>query len=167
MFELDQEILDIAAEAFDDNINNFGKLCRLIFPSIFEACENCVGNVWKTGGPMPFQQGMCPQCGGAGRRATENTHDIKLTIDWGGAFGTNNRVWSPQIRDPNVRMPDTLLQTRGFATELMRVRQCESMTVIEPGHPMMNWNFKLANEPYDYFGIVQARYFIAFWKRAG
>ncbi len=169
MLEIDDDMRNAATEAFDDLLSPdvFGKLCRLTYPSVFEACANCIGNVWKTGGPMPYQQGMCPLCGGAGQRASVNTADIYLSIDWGGSFGVNNRVWSSLIRDGNTRLPDTLLQTRGFGSDLMKVRQCDSMTVIEPGNPMMTWNFKLANEPYDYFAITQARYFIAFWKRAG
>ncbi len=165
---IDDELRSIINQSFDELIETLGKTCRLHFPSIFEDCDNCFGNTWKTGGPMPFEQGVCPQCGGTGQRATVNTYDIKMTMDWGGAFGTNNRVWSSLTRqDGTTHMPDTLIQTRGYATDLMKVRQAESMTVIEPEHPMMSWNFKLANEPYDYFSITQARYFIAFWKRAG
>jgi len=170
MLEIDDDMRAIMEEAYDDLLSPTvaGKLCRLTFPPKFETCVNCIeGNTWRSGGPMPFQQGMCPQCGGEFHRATENTANIYMSIDWGGSFGANNRVWSNAIRKANVKMGDTLIQTRGFATDLMRVRQADFMTVIEPEHPMMNWNFKLSNEVYDYFGFVQGRYFIAFWKRLG
>lgn len=166
--EIDDDMRETINSCFDDLLDPtvFGKLCRLTFPPIFETCVNCVGNVWRSGGPMPFQQGVCPQCGGAGQRATENTADIYMSVSFGGALGINNRVWSNLNRE-GTRLPETLIQTRGFATDLMRVRQCDSMTLIEPGHPMMSWRFTLTNEPFDYFSITQARYFIAFWKRAG
>lgn len=166
MFELDDDILAVAEEGFDDLITSFGKTCRLVYPPVYEDCPYCAENAGRHGGPMPDHQGVCSLCGGEGKRPTEVTRDIKMTIDWGGTFGVNNRVWSAALNDP-LRMGDTLIQTRGFATELARVKQCQEMIVIEANHPMMSWKFTLANDPYDYHGICKGRYFVAFWRRGG
>lgn len=157
-------------DGFDDILDLFGKPCRLVYPESFISCANCIfdnigkksSNKWVTGGPMPFHAGsICPICNGAGKIATENSATIYMTINWG---QTNFNKSAPI----NVRVPiGGTIETRGYLTDLPKVKKCRSMNILGDISAYGHFNFKLEGEPSDPFQFIPGRYFIANWTRVG
>lgn len=168
IFELDSDILSTAQGGFDDILDQLGKPCKLIYPAKFVECVNCIydpigkksSNRWRTGGPMPFHAGACSMCQGAGKHATENSDTITMTINW---IPGKNITSGPNIRVP-IGYP---IETRGYMTDLAKVRQSEEMIIIGAVEPHCHYRFKLDGEPTDAFQIVPGRYFVCIWKRIG
>ena len=75
--------------------NNFSRVCTIVYPPKKIKCDNCtlkpVGasstNVYRNGGPAPFNFGSCPLCGGNGYKEQSITDDIRLRLYW------NRRDW--------------------------------------------------------------------------
>lgn len=168
LFEIPEDVLETAQDGFDDILDQLGKSCKLIYPAKFIECTNCIydpigkksSNRWRTGGPMPFHAGACPQCNTQGRIATENSETITMTINW--TPGRHN------VPLTNVRVPiGYVIQTRGYMTDYPKIKQCEDMIILGEVEPYGHFKFKLDGEPTDPFQFVPGRYFIANWKRVG
>jgi hypothetical protein len=99
-------------------------------------------------------------CNGVGKRATENSENITMTVNW-----TPGKNYTPVT---NVRVNiGYIIQTRGFMSDLTKVRQCDEMVIIGEMEPYSHYRFKLDGEPAAPFQAIKGRYFIANWKRAG
>lgn len=65
-------------------------LCTLVYPSKIESCPNCEINpatkrsagIYKSGGPLPFDGGLCGYCSGEGKKETPQTEPVYLLIVW-------------------------------------------------------------------------------------
>lgn len=83
--------------------------CQLIFgdASAIE-CPNCYfdvvsqrsNGIYKSGGSIPFYQGVCPYCFGVGKIYTDSTSTISMAVlwnykDWVGWNGTNEGTKNP------------------------------------------------------------------------
>lgn len=64
--------------------------CRLIYPGVITLCPNCEINpvnnkskgIYKSGGPVPFNNGVCPHCAGEGKKETPSVEVIYLCLSW-------------------------------------------------------------------------------------
>lgn len=168
LFELPDDFTETAQDGFDDILDLFGKQCKLVYPARFVECVNCAydpigkksSNRWRTGGPMPFHAGSCPMCNGDGRRATENSETIVMTINW--TPGRNVTFLT------NIRVPiGSIIEARGYLTDVTKIKQCEEMLIVGEMAPYSHYKFKLESEPVDPFQLVSGRYFGVLWKRVG
>jgi hypothetical protein len=163
IFELTQDIKDIAQNAIDDLIDQLGKTCKLVYPQITTPCPNCIydpskqksSNFYKAGGPIPFSSGICPYCGGKGNLATRATEDVVFLCQW------NPRHWFISA----VRVPDGFVQVKGYQTILSKVVRAEYIEMQTPLSGSQYFRYKLDSEPIDQGNIIQGRYFVALLKR--
>lgn len=165
IFEITSDIVNTMRDAVDDMIDQFGKQCRLVYPPAFSACVNCVydpigqksSNRYLHGGPIPFDVGNCPMCNGNGQRADTVTENITMILYW------NPKDWVKVA--PNVRLPDGALQTKGYATDIPKIKRCIEMVAQVPMEGYMHMRYRLLGEPFDPYNIVPNRYFVANWER--
>ena len=165
VFTLTQDIKNIAQAAIDDLINQLGKTCRLYYPPNKVACANCKldprgnksSNIWINGGPIPFNNTVCPMCEGKFFTFQEVTEVITLLCTW------NTQPYLQM--QPHIQVPDGVLMTKGFIEDMPKVMRCQYMMVETAIEPMVHYRYKLAGEPIDPGNIVQGQFFQAMWKR--
>lgn len=167
MFDLDG-IRELAEEGFDDILDQLGKPCKLVYPARAVECTNCIydpigkksSNRWRTGGPMPFHAGSCPSCNGEGKRFSENSETITMTINWNlGRFDESSA---------NVRIPlGHIIDTRAYIDDYIKIIRSEEMLILGAVAGLRHFKWKLAGEPADPFQMTSGRYCIAKWKRVG
>lgn len=101
--------------------------CQLIFEDTqFSECPNCYfdvtsdrsANIYKAGGPIVFNQGICPYCGGIGKITEDNTININLAVLW------NYKDWI----GVNYKLLDNINIPFGYAQLLTKV---ENVTNIK------------------------------------
>jgi len=156
--EITSDIIDLVRGTQDDIMNQLGKTCTIFYTPKLIPCANCVNGVWITGGPMPFTFGVCPLCNSKGVIAQEVTENIIMLLNW------TPRNWNYPIKSIEVREPNGLLQTKGYLTDAIKLRNCQYMQITGvDGYS--HYTFKLLGEPIDPGTIVQSRYFIAEWQR--
>lgn len=166
MFDLDG-IRDIAEEGFDDILDQLGKNCKLVYPGRAIECTNCYfdpigkksSNKWKSGGPMPFHAAACPMCNGEGRKISENSEIIVMTINWNmGPFS---------VTAPNIRIPmGHVINTRTYITNFPKIVKADEMLIVGVD-ALRHFRWKLDGEPADTFQLVSEKYCISNWKRIG
>lgn len=171
LFTVDNEIKSIIQDGLDDFITELGKTCRLVYPSTkWESCDNCVydpigqksSNRWRTGGPISFPNGTaCPQCNGQGRRSVVFYDDIKFLCE------LNPKNFVVPIPSLNIRVPNSLLQTKGFITDVAKVQKCDHLLFDIDNEYLGSRVYKLNSEPGDKSNIIQSRYFVCTWERKG
>lgn len=161
MFTIDDEIRSLFAEGIDDMITQLGRPCVLYYPSVMQNCTNCVltvdsighksSNRWRSGGPMPFPNGMiCPMCQGNAKIASENNDTITMLCYLNGL--------SSFTQIGLINSPQAILETKGFTTDLPKVMKCANLSLY-------GVSFILSGTPYDESSLVQGRYFLARWTR--
>jgi hypothetical protein len=151
-----------ACDFFLDN-DHIGKSCTLVYPPKKTECSNCTfnnlggtsTNVYRHGGPAPFNFGRCPMCGGNGYKETEVTAQINLRVYW------RNRDW---IKVANINVPDAEVQIIGYLADLQKVRQAIEIRLVDE-RTQGDWRMNLAGEPFPH-GFGKNKYFIAHLKRA-
>lgn len=165
IFTLSDDIRAIAQDAIDDLIDQLGKDCKLVYPSNAERCPNCVydleahrsTNVYKPGGPIPFDSGACPVCDGIGTITTPASESIRFLCQW------NPRDWF--IAPGNIRIPEGYMQIKGYLKDMQKVLRAEYIVIQTPIANVREYRYKLDSEPIDQGNIIQGRYFIALLKR--
>lgn len=169
IFTLTDDIKQIARDAIDDLIDELGKDCTLLYPPKTVHCANCVfdpigkksSGRYLTGGPVFFPVGsLCPLCNGAGTRAEQVSEVVRFLCAW-----TPQDFYMPVPR--GITVPEGRIQTKGYMTDFPKVMQCVEMIVENPLEPVLRARFKLVGEPVDRSNIIQGRYFVARWERAG
>ena len=163
IFEITDDIRQIAADAIDDLIDQLGKQCRLVYTA-FIPCD-CVdgGNHGLGGGPIPIDNTLgCPFCRDTpGKKAVEITEDIILLCNWDVKYFKS----IPEIRIL-LEQGETIVQTKGYLTDMHKIMRAEYIIIQVPLMGLIKYKFKRISEPCDTNNIVQERYFKCFWKRA-
>lgn len=171
LFELDAETLATVENGIDSLIHQLGKDCKLIFEGDKQVCNNCIfdsannrsSNKYNGVGPTPFTTGKCPVCKGAGfLPGTQTTVDYaKFLIDW------QPKPWN--FVDPNagIKVPQGLVQTKGFVADLPKVLQAKYLVVDYTNATLIQNKFVRWGEPVLQGNIVKSKYFICFWQRYG
>lgn len=166
IFELDAETLQIYSDALDDMFDLRAKNCRLIYKPKMENCSNCVAdpigkkssNRYLHGGPIPFPNGsICPLCNGTSKKAIAQEENIRLAIEWSPA-----RFVKPL---PNLVIPDGSIQTKGYVSDIPKIKRSIEMVAQTPMEPYIRYKFKLLGEPVDIFNILQNKFFYCLWER--
>ena len=166
VFKLTQDIRDIATQAFDDCITEFSKTCTLVYPPKLVDCPNCIydpigkksSNHYQAGGPVQFSFGLCPVCGGQGKREESVSEQIQLNLYW------TPKQWKELAQ--RVVVPENVFLIKGFMSDYPKVQKCQYLLI--QNNLANNIEFKAVKygEPIDIYNIVQARYFCQFWQRA-
>lgn len=170
IFAITPEIRNLAKAAFSDLIDQLSKPVKLVYPPKMERCDNCVynpvgkksSNVYVTGGPIPFPLGsICPLCGGAGMRATENSDIVNLLIN----EDVKTFDKSLKLDNTNIYYPAGTIQCKGYVRDLPKILKCDYMIKDMNLQPMMEYRYKRYGEPMVPGNIVQDYFFISLWQR--
>ena len=117
-------------DMYNEAVLLFTRTAKLIYPEKREQCPNCYMNtmgtrnksvsIYRPGGPYPFERGMpCPYCNGKGYKAVEASDDITLRIYW------DRKSWY-NVGIP-VDIPNGMIQTISFMSDLQKIEQCKYM----------------------------------------
>lgn len=163
--EIPQELFDLYYKTCDDFIDlNFGVSCILFYGPNRDICPNCnynpitkrSSNTYKSGGPIPFQDSICPYCDGVGFTEDEATETIKL------------RVYFTPKHWVKINMPlninDSSIQIIGHIVDMPKIRNAKKIRVCAEQSGYMNFDYILAGEPVLH-GFKRNKYFIAMLNR--
>lgn len=144
----------------DDHI---GRASTVVYPPKRTACVNCIqpvgsntNNVYRHGGPMPFDFGSCPMCGGGGYKEEENTESIRLRIYWSRADWI--RIAGSIVSD------DAEVMIIGYMADVVKVRQAAHI-ILAKNNNEADYRASLVGQP-NPWGFGRDRYFVAFMKGA-
>lgn len=167
MVSIPQKVFDKYKEFADCMINDLGVNCKLIYPPVYEDCDNCVFDVigqkssgrYKNGGPAPFNFGHCPICKGEGVKAVEDTEIIKLRF-----YQLSNReIGVPtgmrQIAD-SIRTAGGTAFVVGFIYDLPKFDSANKILINSDMSNYKDWLYQKATEPV-FYGLDKQRYFVA------
>jgi len=149
-------------------ITELGKDCLLVYPplpvlnanSAVDSVGQKPGNTWTTGAPIAGRDLAFPQAGGSGYAAQETTDTVKMGVAW-----DLKSFWIKPA--PGVVLPEGTIQTKFYLTDLPKVMKAREMILQPSVQSKIRWRFVLDSEPRDLSNIIQGRYLIANWKRAG
>lgn len=162
-FTIPQAFKDRYVLAVDEIIRYFSVNTVIHYPPLREECENCIrvgmqgvsaSNVYKTGGPYPFTDGVCPYCNGLNYREIPATETIKLRAYF------DKKSWK-NINIP-IGIKDGSVWTIGKMEDLIKVQRAAYITL--PSNIITPLAYTLYGEPIPW-GISKDRYFSAFWER--
>lgn len=148
---------------FIDN-DNIGRACTLVYAPKKTQCSNCtvkmVGsttiNTYRHGGPMFFQTGKCPLCGGSGIKEVEYTDTIRLRIYW------NRADW---IRIAgSINIADAEVMVIGYMADLPNFRKAKEV-LLASDQKEAEYRAIIAGKPTPW-GFGRSRYFVAYLKGA-
>lgn len=160
-FEIPTELIDLYEEGIDAIIAKFGKSCRLFYPSARNQCPNCVldtfsgvsSNRYKSGGPTPFTDGICPYCNGVGYVNEEVWEDIRMIVHW------MPKDW---LKIGRLVIPDGGIQTRGYMTQYPKLQQCIKLRIQDlNGYGTFDFEKNEAPVPWG----LRLKWVITNWKR--
>lgn len=156
---------------YNEAVALFTRTAKLVFPERREPCPNCylntMGtsnrsvNIYKPGGPYPFERGMpCPYCGGKGYEAVEASEDVEVRIYY------DHKSWV-NVGIP-INVPDGTIQTICDMTNLSSIEKCKYMIPQYDG--IQNYDTSARYER-DGASIPQGfkqnptKYAVTFWNR--
>lgn len=144
--------------------NNFiGKSCTIYYPPVSVSCDNCTTahfggiskNVYRSGGPAPFNRGSCPLCGGNGTKESETTATLRLRIYW------SKKDW---VKQGNIQVPEADVMIMGYSTDLSKILNMNYIKLINE-QTLLDGNYTLEGTPF-YHGFGHNRYFVAYLKQS-
>ena len=155
-----------AADFFIDN-DNIGNSCTVVYPPKVVECDNCTtsmvgsstSNVYKHGGPAPFNFGKCPVCGGNSLKQVESTDTVRLRIYWTKKDMARIAAYT---NVGSVKVPDAVVMAIGYMDDLPKIKQAAEIIVVK--NDASTFRFQLESEPYPH-GFGKNRYFVIYLKR--
>jgi hypothetical protein len=161
LFTLDPAVVQIAADGFDDLIDQLGKDCVLVYPPTATPAGVAADpfgdkppSTWTTGG-----RGAAPWHRDAtGTVASPPTATVRLLINW-------------QPKDAFVLLPDGTavpsgsIETKGYLTDLDQVMAADFLLAESALEGRLRLKFQRDGDPVDRGNIVQGRYFTVRWRR--
>ena len=175
-FEIPESIIDEHEWVSDEFIDGpFGKDCLLEFPNVDSECPNCYfdpetkrsTNVYKTGGPISFQNHTtCPHCGGTGREIIDvPTETIRLRVYWRPST-LMDLAGSDVPSNPLLNSPEAVCRVIGYMTDLPKFERAHSILVQSDLEATRRWRCVRDGEARPH-GFRGNRYFQQVLKRAG
>jgi len=151
-----------ACDFFLDD-NHIGRASTIVYPPKRVDCTNCVTpvgstttNVYRHGGPMPFNFGSCPMCGGNGYKEEESTDSIRLRIYWSRAD------W---IRIVNsIVAEDAEVMVIGYMADITTFRRASNILLADDNKEA-DYRATVVGKPTPW-GFGRDRYFVGFLKGA-
>ena len=144
-----------------------GQVCQLIYPVTKNSvCPNCIysprqkrsSNIYKTGGPVPFENHTtCPWCGGEGRSSREVKEEMRLRVYW------TQKDWS--VFGP-VENPESSVMIIGYMYNLPKIEKCDRILLNKNLSPYRKWICERSGEAVPW-GLSQDRYFAQMLNRVG
>lgn len=147
-----------ACDFFLDN-DHIGKSCTIVYPPKKTPCNNCITpvgasntNIYRDGGPAPFNFGSCPVCGGSGYKETESIESIRLRIYW------NRKDW---IRIAgSIVSDDADVMIIGYMTDIIKVKRASNLILANENNEAQ-YRASIVGQPTPW-GFGRKRYFLAF-----
>lgn len=158
-------MIDKYNEACDFFINNdiIGANCTLVYPPKKTPCNNCIKpagmnsvNVYRHGGPMPFNFGSCPLCGGNGYSEVEVTEPIRLRTYF------NRSDWIRVASTINIDDADVMVI--GFMADLPKFKRAVQILLVSD-QTVAEYRSVSIGKPAPW-GFRGDRYFVAYLKGA-
>ncbi len=165
-FIIPDSVFEVYYNAVDAMIDsNFGIDCTVRYPEQRTVCSNChfnsvtnsSSNQYKSGGPIPFEDGICPYCTGVGYVGSTETEDIKLRCYF------EKKEWIKLGVELNVK--DGGMVTYGHIVDMPKCSRASYIDVATGERGYGQRRFKLAGEPILH-GFKRNKYFIAVWNKA-
>ena len=167
-FDIPSEVFDIHEWITDEFIDGeIGQNCTLHFPAKREECDNCIfdthtnrsANIYKAGGPIPFDDNsMCPRCQGRGYAELPVTDTVRVRVYWEQA----------QWRAIGIAIADTDADCViiGYMHDYPKIERADNIVLhnqlqdikqyrVSPDGEMQPWGFR------------RTRYFVQAMKRQG
>lgn len=142
-----------------------GQNCQLVYPVTKNSvCPNCIysprqrksSNIYKTGGPVPFENHtICPWCGGEGRSSRAVKEIVRLRVYW------TAKDWS--IFGP-VENPDTSVMIIGYIHDLPKIEKADRILLNKDLSAYRKWICERTGEAIPW-GLEQDRYFAQMLNR--
>lgn len=135
--------------------------CSVNYPPIVTPCSSCNTNYYDNG--TEFNSlADCAACGGVGNFTTVNSEVVNLVIY--ADPGSWKKLGIDKIMD--VRVPDGTVLIRGKIADLVKIRQCENITVDTTLANLQGGSYELYGEPVDKNRLLRGNFFWAFITRA-
>lgn len=163
--DIPQDLFDTYYSVVDDMIDlHFGVSCTLYYPPIKEICSNCVynpvtgasSNKYKTGGPYPFEGGLCPYCDGNGYEESTQTESIMLRCYF------DRKSWAKMGVD--YKLADGSCVVYGHMRDISKLQKANEITLNDQNAGNGVFRYRLAGEPTPH-GFKKTKYFIAAMER--
>lgn len=156
-------LIDKYKEACDFFLNNniIGRDCTVLYPPKKTACNNCsvkmIGststNVYKHGGPAPFNFGKCPLCGGNGYSEVQTTDTVRLRIYW------NRADW---IKVGGINFDNADVMVIGFMTDFTKITRAVEIWLAKD-QTETKYRATLVGKPNPH-GFGRDTYFVTYLK---
>lgn len=173
-FEIPQELFDVYNETVDmlNSSTGFGIKCKLVYPPNLMECPNCVintmtgksSNLYKAGGPLSFDNGVCPFCNGEGLYSSEVSEYIYLRYYANSDLGGNTRMGDFKVITGNVVIAVGDALTYGQLTDMPKIKRAIYCIMPYDQQGYETFKYQLMAEPAIH-GFKKNRYFKAIWKR--
>lgn len=173
-FSVSSEVLDEHEWVTDWFIDGeLGSDCTIYYPPTDSECPNCLfdptsgqsANIYKTGGPIEFQNHtLCPWCGGTGRKEAVESDSIRLRVYWSatGDF-TNAKEFNASLRAAGFDKGEGDAFVIGYFSDLPKFRRSNYILLYNSFSPE-EWKCHRSSEVKPW-GFRKNRYFCCMIKR--
>ena len=134
--------------------------CKVYYPAKKVECSNCVpgpfggSNIYKNGGPAPFDFGICPLCQGKGFKEEETFDTIRLRVHFFKETGEGAKKFEKTI----VNNPDFKAQIYGYLTDVPKVNKADYLVLCSAHTNYIAVKCRLQTAPTNW-GFGKDRYF--------
>jgi len=170
-FEIPSGIKDLYKEAVDALLVSelTSEPCTVVYPPKKQTCENCLpgpmgsgGNVYRSGGPIPFSFGLCPYCQGKGFKETESTDTVRLRV----YFVTDRSKQEVFSKIANINFDKYDAQIIGHMSDLQKIKRANYILLVDQHQGQKKIKCKLIGEA-NPWGFGKDLYFSAYVGKDG
>lgn len=123
---------------------------------IFDAASGKSSNRYKTGGPIAFNQGLCPYCNGAGRKQVISTDEVYLMPIW------DSKKWI--LSNPNLKTADISVQTMSKISSFSLLNKTSKIVIDADNEGLKTADFTRVGDP-EKIAFGETNFIITNWKR--
>jgi hypothetical protein len=124
---------------------------------VFDAVSGKSSNRYKSGGPIPFTQGLCPYCNGVGRKQIVTTEDIYLMPIW------DSKKWI--LSNPNLKTADISVQTMSKLSSFALLNRASKIVIDTTNEALKTTDYTRVGDP-ERIAFGDTTFIITSWKRA-
>lgn len=156
IFEITDDIRNLARAAISDLILGLKKTCRIVYPPIKVVCQ-CQTNLASgmpasfglDGGPQFSSNELCQVCGGAGYRDESVTEEIPCLVN-----STPSNYKDLPIPD-NLKVPGGVISLKTYLEHLPKLKRMAYMIVHTEIENMVVMKYELLGEALDTNNIAK------------